>query len=332
MNALFAPGAKRNRMIVAFGLSLLLAAPAVMLWASKTQRIDFGEDAYEQRHAQDEARRLSTIVLPEGTLPPAEFSPFGGALTPKRQNGPAAAELLASPIGDVAWDPDADAVLQSLKPGLRWGQSELSRGQNFAARPGLNYVRLSQTAIDQQGLDAVMASVSEIGTVLSSLPRRTLLVNVEARNMHLLKQSGVIDRVRAMQPAEKLAADLGARPVIEKRRATDPNLRVWVALVPGVSTSDMAKKVAALPGVSEVTEAESGGYLHAKVHFASRSTMTARKCSSTTRTFRRSRPVRPRTPTSSGPSTTSGWTAAVSTATATASGSTTASTPCGRRS
>ena len=269
MNALFAPGAKRNRIIVAFGLSLLLASPAVMLWASKTQRIDFGEDAYEQRHAQDEARRLSTIALPEATLPPAEFSPFGGAFKPNRLNGPAQAETLASPLGDVAWNPDEDSVLQSLKPGLRWGQSELSRGENFAARPGLNYVRLSQSAIDQQGLDAVMSSVSEIGTVISALPRRTLLVNVDAKNMHLLKQSGVIDRVRAMQPAEKLASDLGARPVIEKRRATDPNLRVWVSLVPGTSTSDLAKKISALPGVTEVTEAESAGYLHAKVHYAS---------------------------------------------------------------
>src|SRR4029079_16091064 len=96
MNALFAPGAKRNRIIVACGLSLLLASPAVMLWASKTQRNDFGEDAYELRHAQDEARRLSTIALPEAALPPAEFSPFGGALQPRRLNGPAAVETLAS--------------------------------------------------------------------------------------------------------------------------------------------------------------------------------------------------------------------------------------------
>ncbi|HEV8201238.1 MAG TPA: hypothetical protein VGS03_14575, partial [Candidatus Polarisedimenticolia bacterium] len=269
MNALFAPGAKRNRIIVAFGLSLLLASPAVMLWASKTQRNDFSEDAYELRHAQDEARRLSTIALPEATLPPAEFSPFGGALQPRRLNGPAAADTLASPLGDESWNPAESPVLQSLKPGLRWGASEMSVGQNYAARPGLNYVRLSQTAIDQQGLDAVMGSVSEIGTVISVLPRRTLLVNVDAKNMHLLKDSGVIDRVRAMQPAEKLASDLGARPVIERRRANDPNLRVWVSLIPGTSTTELAKKISALPGVTEVTETETAGYLHAKVHYAS---------------------------------------------------------------
>ena len=267
MNALFAPGAKRNRMIVAFGLSLLLATPAIVLWADKTQRAEFSEDAYEQRHAQDEARRLSTIVLPEGTLPPAEFSPFGGVLKPRRQHGPAAEELLHSPLGDVAWDPDNDAVLQSLKPGLRWGQSEMERGRkDFAARAGLNFVQLSQEAIDQQGLDAVMSSVSEIGTVVSVLPRRTLLVNVDARNMHLLKQSGVLSKVRALQPAEKLAADLGARPTIEKARAINPNLTVLVTLVPGASASEMAKKMGTIQGVSEITEAENGAQLQMKVH------------------------------------------------------------------
>ena len=135
MNALFAPGAKRNRLIVAFGLSLLLATPAIVLWADKTQRNDFGEDAYEQRHAQDEARRLSSIALPEGTLPPAEFSPFGGVLKPRRAQGAAAAELLHSPIGDVAWSPDEDAVLQSLKPGLRWGQSRWSAARTTPPGP-----------------------------------------------------------------------------------------------------------------------------------------------------------------------------------------------------
>ncbi|HZN04830.1 MAG TPA: hypothetical protein VFD06_14695, partial [Candidatus Polarisedimenticolia bacterium] len=270
MNALFAPGAKRNRMIVAFGLSLLLATPAIVLWADKTQRSDIeGEDAYELKHAQDEARRLSSIVLPEGTLPPAEFSPFGGVLKPRRLQGGAGDDLLFSPIGDRSWNPNDDALLQSVKPGLRWGQSELTQGQGFSVRPGLNYVRLSQSAIDQQGLDAVMASVSEIGTVLSVLPRRTLLVNVEARNMHLLRQSSAIDQATAMQPADKLAADLGARPYIEKRRASDPKLQVRVALIPGVSTTDMAKKVAATPGVSEVTENETGGELHLKVHYGS---------------------------------------------------------------
>jgi len=40
MNALFAPGAKRTRFLVAFGLTLLLATPAMMIWASKAQFVD----------------------------------------------------------------------------------------------------------------------------------------------------------------------------------------------------------------------------------------------------------------------------------------------------
>ena len=40
MNALFAPGAKRTRILVAFGLTLLLAMPAVLIWAQKAQKAD----------------------------------------------------------------------------------------------------------------------------------------------------------------------------------------------------------------------------------------------------------------------------------------------------
>ena len=78
MNALFAPGAKRNRFLVAFGLTLLLAAPAMMLWAGKAQLVDNGGDdsLMEQRLLRDEARRLSGVALPEATFPPAEFSPL----------------------------------------------------------------------------------------------------------------------------------------------------------------------------------------------------------------------------------------------------------------
>jgi hypothetical protein len=269
MNSLFAPRAKRNRIMVAFGLALLLAAPAVMLWADKVQRVDFAtEDAMELKHAQDEARRLATTPLPEATQPPADFSPFGGTLRPIRLQGNLAAETLHSPLGDVSWDPAQDSVLQSLKPGLRWGADEMTKGPNMAARPGLNYVRLSQSAIDAQGLDAVMSSVSQVGTVLSVLPRRTLLLNVQPENMHLLKASGAIDRVRAMQPAEKIAANLGAGPYIERARASDSNLRAFVTLVPGVQTSDAAKKISQMPGITEVTEIEGAGQLHLKVDHA----------------------------------------------------------------
>jgi hypothetical protein len=266
MNSLFAPRAKRNRTFVAFGLALLLAAPAVMLWAGKAQRVETGtEDAYLQKHAQDEARRLATTPLPEATQPPADFSPFGGTLRPKRLSATMAAETLAAPHGDVSWEPSEDSVIQSLKPGLRWGQDELTKGPHMNGHQGLNYVRLSQSAIDAQGLESVMNSVSEIGTVLSVLPRRTLLINVEAEKMHLLRASGAIDRIRAMEPADKIAPNFGAGPYIERARAADPNLRAWVSLVPGTTTSDAAKKISQVAGISEVTENESGGQVHLKV-------------------------------------------------------------------
>jgi hypothetical protein len=250
-------------------LLVLLLVPIALLYGGRPQPAPAGtaEDPIERAMQTQAARAASRFVAPDAAVPPAEFSPFGGVLKPRRLQGGAGDDLLFSPIGDRSWSSDEDALLQSLQPGLRWGSSELTRGQNCAVRPGLNYARLSQGAIDQQGLDAVMASVNEIGTVISVLPRRTLLLNVEARNMHLLRTGGVIDVAAAMEPADKLAADLGARPYIEKRRASDENLRVWVTLVPGIKASDVSTKVAATPGVSEVTESDAGGPLHLRIHY-----------------------------------------------------------------
>src|SRR5262245_3167936 len=105
MISLFAPRAKRNRSLVGFALALLLAAPAVMLWAGRAQRIDTGaEDFIHQRLAQDEARRLATTPLPEAAMPPADFSPFGGVLRPHRLTGPAAEGTLPAATGDVDWN------------------------------------------------------------------------------------------------------------------------------------------------------------------------------------------------------------------------------------
>jgi len=267
MNNLFAPGAKRTRFLVAFGLTLLLATPAVMIWASKAQLVDTpgDESQFEQTLLRDEARRMSSLSLPEGYLPPAEFSPFGGALKPRRLSAELAAGTLASPIGDVAWDPAEDDVIATLKPGLRWGANELTKVEKGAIRPGLNYVLLSAAA--QQSPDEAMRSLADAATIISVLPRSTFLVNVEARNMHLLRQSPYVARIRPMDPVMKLALDFGARPEIMKARASDPALRAWVTLVPGVSTSDAARSISAIPGVSNVTENAFGGQLFLQVHY-----------------------------------------------------------------
>jgi len=271
MPPVISPRTKRPGIPLILSLAFVLATPAVLIWAGKARRIDTPEDEsrMELRLLQDEARRLAAVGRPEAFYPPAEFSPFGGALKPQRLDAAAAAGTLHSPLGDVDWDPAVDASTAGRRPGLRWAEGDLARGEKGAMRPGLNYVKLSSEAIAASGLDAVIQSVSEGATILSVLPRRTLLVNVEPRNMHLLRQNTGIDRIRAMEPAMKIAHDLGARPVIEKGRASDPNLRVRVTLVPGVAVSEAARAIAAIPGVSDVIESPFGGRISLRAHHAS---------------------------------------------------------------
>jgi hypothetical protein len=261
MNALFAPGAKRTRFLVAFGLTLLLATPAVMIWANKAQIVDLpgDESQLEQALLRDEARVLSSLRLPPGHLPPAEFSPFGGVLKPGRSSAEKA-------TGVRSWDPAQDDWPAGLKPGLLWDATEVTRTDKGVLRPGLNYVSLGAAA--QETPDEAMRSLAEAATILAALPRATFLVNVEARNMHLLRQNPYIDKVRAMEPAMKIAADFGARPEIMKARASDPNIRANVTLVPGVSTSEAARAIAAIQGVSDVEESPFGGILSLKIHHA----------------------------------------------------------------
>ena len=268
MNALFAPGAKRNRFMVAFGLTLLLAAPAMMLWAGKAQNVDTGDDSrMEQTLLKDEARRVAGVGVPEATYPPAEFSPFGGVLKPREIRGAAAADLLAAPVlGDIAWDPTADDVTASLKPGMRWGQSDMTKVEHGHLRPGLNFVRISQAAMDANA-DAAMRTLGEQAQVIYAMPRSTFMVNVEAKNMHLLRKNPDLDRMRPVEPGMKVSPTLGARPEIKRSNATDPQIRAWVALVPGISTADAARSIAQMPGVSNVTENLFGGQLRLQVHY-----------------------------------------------------------------
>jgi hypothetical protein len=262
MNSFFAPGAKRTRFLVAFGLSMLLAAPAMLIWASKAQRFETpNEDQFELLQQKNEGQRLATVQLPSAEMPPAEFSPFGGAFTPRRYSADKAAGSLFSPMGDTDWDASKDDLLAKVKPGLRWGATELTNGM----RPGLNLLQMSQSAIDAQGLDAVMATVSQGATVLSIFPRRTLLVTVEAKDMHTLRQSNVVERAVAYQPIWKFANDFGGRPQIMKAQAHDENIRALVTLVPGTDTSAMARSLSSIQGISEVSETEFGGQIFLRV-------------------------------------------------------------------
>src|SRR6266850_6041665 len=64
MNALFAPGAKRTRFLVAFSLTLLLAAPVALIWANRTLTISTADDAQSTMFAaqdREENNRLAAM-------------------------------------------------------------------------------------------------------------------------------------------------------------------------------------------------------------------------------------------------------------------------------
>jgi subtilase family protein/thrombospondin type 3 repeat protein len=269
MQSRIASGVSRGRVGLFAAVALLLAVSGAVVWAGRIQIRDTRDDRTEQERRLDEAaaRELASLQLPPGHYRPVEHSPFGGALKPRRLPAEAAAETLASSIGDVDWDPARDDITAGLRPDLRWTPEEVARGPKGALRPGLNYVRLSAQAIAGRGLDDVMRSVAEAATVVAVLPRSTLLLDVPPQNLHLLRHEPGIDRVRAMEPAMKVAGDLGARPEIMKARAGDPNLPVWVTLVPGADTTAAAREIGAIPGVSEVGENAFGGQLHLLVHY-----------------------------------------------------------------
>ena len=266
MNAPLWSRTKRHNALMVTGLALLLVTPLVM-WAGKTEVADgAGDDSrVEIAFAHEEARRLAGASLPAATMPPPEFSPFGGVCVPRLLAGREAAEALSSPLGDVSWDPAQDPITAGLSPDLRWDATDLARTKKGAMRAGLNYVQLTEAAMAD--LDEALRALGEAGTILSALPRSTCLIYVEARNLHLLSQSPFVRRVRAMEAAMKIAADLGARPEIMRTRAGDPNLRVSVTLVPGTSFPDAVRTIASIPGVTDVVEGPFGSPLDLKVHY-----------------------------------------------------------------
>jgi hypothetical protein len=262
MNALFAPGAKRTRVLVAFGLTLLLATPAMMIWAGKAQLINLpGDDSkFQQALMQSEARKMGSVALPPGHMPPAEFSPFGGVL---KSSTPGAEK----DAGRVDWDSPRGAWPAGMKPGLLWEEGEKTRNEKGTLRPGLLYVRLSPAG--EKDLDEAVRFLSTAASIVAPVPDSTFLVSVEARNLQELRQSPYVEKYRPMEPAEKLSADFGARPQIEKARASNPNIMANITLAPGVSTSDAARAIKQIPGVSDVSEALFGGQLSLKIHYAS---------------------------------------------------------------
>src|SRR5713101_6153483 len=84
MNALFAPGAKRNRLLIVIGLVVLLASPGVFLWASRREVTTWTDETIDAEIMRQEALLLQRAPLPFGFERPKEFAPFGSAFKPAR--------------------------------------------------------------------------------------------------------------------------------------------------------------------------------------------------------------------------------------------------------
>jgi len=245
----------------------LLAASGILHWAGRPYMQDpTEENEIDRRYSALEASRMAILAPPPGHMPLPENSPFGGAFRAHRASGAEARDLLRSPLGDLNWDLDRDPLIARLKPGLRWGQDETSKGPKGKLRPGLNYVRLSEASIEAAGLDAALLSVAENATILSVLANRTLMVKVEAGRMQALRSLQAIDRTAPYLPAMKIAPTYGGLPEISKKRASDPFVRSIITLVPGDSVEALASDLRPMQGVRNVTEKPFGYQLQAEIH------------------------------------------------------------------
>ncbi|MBI4168395.1 MAG: hypothetical protein HY510_00505, partial [Acidobacteria bacterium] len=149
MSTVSASGTTSTRLLVAFGLALLLAGPSVLLWASRTQlTAPAGDDdsAVLAEIARLEARQFENMTRPFGHARMVGLSPFGDRfLWPMLREGNRTG-LLVTQLGHL--DPnDPDALLGLLPDSVRYRANEVTRLGRSGLVPGLNYVRLSPEAI-----------------------------------------------------------------------------------------------------------------------------------------------------------------------------------------
>ena len=189
MNAL--SNTKCTRLLVAIGLCLILAAPAMLLWASRAQSpAGDEEDAFIAKLMEMDARKMATVQLPAATLRPAGFAVFGEDFkTPRRVHGDPRG-LLRTNIADI--DPkNAEAALRDLPADLRFADDEMTRlGANGRLVQGLDYLMLRPEAIAAKGLDAVLDGIRrDVTSIVDYRANSTLLAYVEASQIGKLRQT-----------------------------------------------------------------------------------------------------------------------------------------------
>ena len=201
MNALFAPGAKWNRLLVAAGLALLVASPAMLLWASRPARQDGSQGmaasvelAFQQHDARLEEKLDS--ASPTLTERPDGLSPLGRQFLQPSLNGQGNKKgLLLTNLGHLdAKSPQG--LLGRVPPGLLLQPNEVSATSCGSVASGLNYLRLNQDAIARESLNAVLDRVQKGGAkIIGTLPEAWLQVFGERGAMVALGKSGDVGRI-----------------------------------------------------------------------------------------------------------------------------------------
>ncbi|MFQ5877165.1 MAG: thrombospondin type 3 repeat-containing protein [Acidobacteriota bacterium] len=255
MNALFAPGAKRNRLLIVTGLVLFLASPAMLLWANRSSKsLTESEELarIEEEINRQDSRLIQSMQLPAATKRPEAFSPFGpGFKGPRLSPNPTDRHILIN-LGhlDMA---NPHQIYGGIPANLLLREDRMTRTPfGRLSAPGLNYIVLDPEAISRQSLPAVTQSVAQHAQVVDRRPNNTLLVYLdEKKDLGALAGNPNIRFSEAMQPAGKIAPWTGRKPLIQAARAVDPNLLLDVTVVRGTEKG-ARRQLLDIPGVQDV--------------------------------------------------------------------------------
>ncbi|MBI4169640.1 MAG: hypothetical protein HY510_06860, partial [Acidobacteria bacterium] len=247
--------------LVVAGMTLLVAA------AGNQARDD--QDQVDRRLSELEAHQAARLALPVAFPRPVGFSPFGEAFKAPRRAGSDPTGLLRLSFGDL--DPrDPEDLLRDLPAPLRHAEAERTGlGGRGTLAPGLNCAILSREAIARDGLDAVLARLRADVRVIGYGPDSALLLYVEAARIGRLRHNTDVEFFLALPPAGKMDLQIGRRPLIQKVRASDPDLLLEVMAVPGASP-DLKDELRRVPGVRDVADyGPDGSAFLVRAHYSS---------------------------------------------------------------
>ncbi|HEU4403376.1 MAG TPA: S8 family serine peptidase, partial [Candidatus Polarisedimenticolia bacterium] len=252
---------KRTRLLFTLGLVLVLACPAMLLWASRpssTRGEGTGSVATMERAMEERDLRLAERMegrLPAGFARPDAFAVFGHKYLRTRLDEKGKRGLLATNLGDLDVA-RPEALLVDVPEALRLKPQEFIKVERGALAEGLNYLRLSDKATSREPLEAVVARVQREGAkIVGSLKDGWVIAWVDAAALVRVGKSPDIDAARPVEPWGKIASDTGERPMIERARATNPLMLLEVYGIHGVGdAATLKRQLEQVHGVASVTK------------------------------------------------------------------------------